>query len=287
MATTDANGFITIENSDLFNISHANGNAAAASAVATRVTTAEGNISDIQTALGNKVDTSTYTSGMAGKVDKVDGKGLSTEDYTTAEKTKLAGIADGANNYSLPTASTNTLGGVKVGGGLAINDGVLSAGVYALPTASASTKGGIKVGNAFAMSSDTMNLKTAQINSIFSAVKLNGTTLNPSDYSIQQGAFAVGEPYPGMAVVTMSVFFAFDDERDISAGSKVVFESANPANATSASCIFACAALGGSLDSMEVCGAAHGEALSGITVYVTKTTKAIFVQATGIGYYKA
>ena len=31
-----------------------------------------------------------------GKVDKVNGKGLSTEDYTTAEKTKLAGIATGA-----------------------------------------------------------------------------------------------------------------------------------------------------------------------------------------------
>lgn len=30
------------------------------------------------------------------KVDKVSGKGLSTEDYTTAEKTKLAGIEDGA-----------------------------------------------------------------------------------------------------------------------------------------------------------------------------------------------
>lgn len=33
---------------------------------------------------------------LADKVDKVSGKGLSTEDYTTAEKTKLAGIAEGA-----------------------------------------------------------------------------------------------------------------------------------------------------------------------------------------------
>ena len=36
------------------------------------------------------------TTAIGGKVDKVDGKGLSTEDYTTAEKTKLSGIADGA-----------------------------------------------------------------------------------------------------------------------------------------------------------------------------------------------
>ena len=37
-----------------------------------------------------------------GKVDKVSGKGLSANDYTTAEKNKLSGIADGANNYTHP-----------------------------------------------------------------------------------------------------------------------------------------------------------------------------------------
>lgn len=36
------------------------------------------------------------TDGLAGKVDVVAGKGLSTEDYTSEEKTKLAGIAAGA-----------------------------------------------------------------------------------------------------------------------------------------------------------------------------------------------
>lgn len=49
---------------------------------------------------------------LGGKVDKVSGKGLSTNDYTTAEKNKLSGIATGANNYTLPTAGS-TLGGVK------------------------------------------------------------------------------------------------------------------------------------------------------------------------------
>lgn len=47
----------------------------------------------------------------ANKVDKVSGKGLSTEDYTTAEKEKLAGIATGANkttvDSSMSTTSTN------------------------------------------------------------------------------------------------------------------------------------------------------------------------------------
>lgn len=47
------------------------------------------------------------TNMISGKVDKVDGKGLSTNDYTTAEKTKLSGIAEGANKYTHPTTSGN------------------------------------------------------------------------------------------------------------------------------------------------------------------------------------
>lgn len=74
---------------------------------------------------------------IAGKVDKVEGKGLSTEDYTTAEKTKLAGIDAGANNYTLPAATSNALGGIKVGANLAVaNDGTLS-GDYSAATTSA------------------------------------------------------------------------------------------------------------------------------------------------------
>ena len=75
---------------------------------------------------------------IAGKVDKVEGKQLSTEDYTTAEKTKLAGIEAGANNYTLPTATASALGGVKVGANLAIDSttGVLS-GDYSAASSSA------------------------------------------------------------------------------------------------------------------------------------------------------
>lgn len=47
------------------------------------------------------------TAAIALKVDKVDGKQLSTNDYTTAEKTKLSGIADNANNYTHPTTAGN------------------------------------------------------------------------------------------------------------------------------------------------------------------------------------
>ncbi len=40
---------------------------------------------------------------ISNKVDKVEGKGLSTEDYTSEEKTKLSGIAENANNYQHPS----------------------------------------------------------------------------------------------------------------------------------------------------------------------------------------
>lgn len=67
------------------------------------------------------------TADLDKKADKVSGKGLSANDYTTAEKTKLAGIAAGANKYTLPIASAQMLGGVKVGTNLSISSGVLSA----------------------------------------------------------------------------------------------------------------------------------------------------------------
>lgn len=42
----------------------------------------------------NASDIATLKTSVAGKVDKVDGKGLSTNDYTTAEKDKLANLSD-------------------------------------------------------------------------------------------------------------------------------------------------------------------------------------------------
>lgn len=60
-------------------------------------------------------DLSSIKNQLSNKVDKVSGKGLSTNDYTTAEKQKLSGIAANANNYTLPTASTTVKGGVQLG----------------------------------------------------------------------------------------------------------------------------------------------------------------------------
>ena len=59
---------------------------------------------------------------MLNKVEVVVGKQLSTEDFTTEEKEKLAGL----EKYTLPVASEEELGGVKVGEGLYVTDGKLN-----------------------------------------------------------------------------------------------------------------------------------------------------------------
>ena len=45
---------------------------------------------------------------IGNKVDKETGKGLSTNDYTTTEKNKLAGIAEGANKTIVDSALSST-----------------------------------------------------------------------------------------------------------------------------------------------------------------------------------
>ena len=67
-------------------------------------------LKELADALGNDPNfAATVTKQLGQKVDKVTGKGLSTEDYTTAEKQKLAGIAAGANNYQHPSSHPATM----------------------------------------------------------------------------------------------------------------------------------------------------------------------------------
>lgn len=76
--------------------------------------------------LSGYATTAAMNSALGNKVDKVSGKVLSTNDYTTAEKNKLAGIATSANNYSLPAATSSVLGGVKTSTGITNSSGTIS-----------------------------------------------------------------------------------------------------------------------------------------------------------------
>ena len=78
---------------------------------------------------------------------------------SSADKAKIDGISTSANNYILPIAGDNSLGGVKLGYPQAGKNYPVKLSssqayvtvpwtdtVYSLPTASASTRGGIKIG---------------------------------------------------------------------------------------------------------------------------------------------
>lgn len=110
-------------------------------------------------------------------------------------------VGGGSGNYTLPTASSSTLGGVKIGSGLTINtSGVVSADVtsstltayvkttdlsevaksgsyddltnkptipsaYTLPNATSSTLGGVKVGSNISVSNGTISVTKSNVTS--------------------------------------------------------------------------------------------------------------------------
>lgn len=100
--------------------------------LASEVTRAKGAESANATAIANEVERATgveetlnsnITQLQTQKVDKVEGKGLSTNDYTIPEKNKLAAIEAEANKYVLPAATASALGGVKIGSNITLADG--------------------------------------------------------------------------------------------------------------------------------------------------------------------
>ena len=100
--------------------------------LASEVTRAKSAESANTTAIANEVERATgveetlngnITQLQTQKVDKVEGKGLSTNDYTTPEKNKLAAIEAEANKYVLPAATASALGGVKIGSNITLANG--------------------------------------------------------------------------------------------------------------------------------------------------------------------
>jgi hypothetical protein len=85
------------------------------------------------------------------------------------------GVISGANTYTLPTASQSVLGGVKVGSGLSITSGVLSANAGTIATTT--TTGVVKVGNGLSIIADgTLSLVQAT-NSLLGGVKVDANTI--------------------------------------------------------------------------------------------------------------
>lgn len=144
--------------------------------LASEITRAKGAESANATAIANEVERATgveetlnsnITQLQTQKVDKVEGKGLSTNDYTTPEKNKLAAIEAEANKYVLPAATTTTLGGIIVGDRLSIDDTgkLVATYTYTLPTASSSVLGGVKTGSNITNTDGTISITKANVTS--------------------------------------------------------------------------------------------------------------------------
>lgn len=144
--------------------------------LASEVTRAKDAESANATAIANEVERATgveetlnsnITQLQTQKVDKVEGKGLSTNDYTTPEKNKLAAIEAEANKYVLPAATTTTLGGIIVGDRLSIDDTgkLVATYTYTLPKASSSVLGGVKTGSNITNTDGTISLTKANVTS--------------------------------------------------------------------------------------------------------------------------
>ena len=87
------NDYTTAEKTKLAAITGTNTGDQDLSALATNTALAlKANTADVTTSLATKANAADVTTSLATKVDKVTGKELSTNDYTTAEKTKLAAI---------------------------------------------------------------------------------------------------------------------------------------------------------------------------------------------------
>lgn len=116
------------------------------------------------------------------KVDKISGKGLSTNDYTTDEKNKLKAIAAEANKYVHPTYTAHSSGLYKItvdatghvsSVTLVTKDDITALGipaqdtVYTLPKASDTEIGGVMIGSDYLVGRDDTAASTRALNSAY------------------------------------------------------------------------------------------------------------------------
>lgn len=99
---------------------------------------------------------------VAGKVDKVEGKGLSTEDFTTALKEKLEGLT----NYTLTVASAKVLGGVKIGTGIDVTED----GTISVPAGSTTGAGLVQLSDSVSSASSATAATSKAVKTVYDAV---------------------------------------------------------------------------------------------------------------------
>ena len=107
------------------------------------------------------------------------GAGSAVQELTAANVRTIINVEDGANNYSLPTASATVLGGIKVGTNLSIASGVLTIGSDVATLDDAQTFSGAKTFSAATTFSNSV--------SISGDLTVSGTvtTINSADLDVR------------------------------------------------------------------------------------------------------
>lgn len=167
-------------------------------------------IGEISAALQNNPDIiTTLNSAIGNKVDKVSGKGLSTEDYTKAEKTKLAGIAEGAQVNSITGIKGSAEKTYRTG-----NVNITAANVGAVPTSrtingqALSANIILNAANVGALASDGTAVNAARLsNTTAIGSSTKPVYFNANGVPVECG-FTVAKSVPSNAVFTDTTYSA-------------------------------------------------------------------------------
>lgn len=175
-----------------------NGSGGATSVVSIAGQGAYATLNTAQTITGNKV-----FSGNLTYTGSVDSNANNTQVATTGwVQNRIASSA-----YSLPAATTSTLGGIIVGDNLSVDaNGVLSGvNSYTLPAATTSTLGGVIVGDGVSVNNGTISVNTNYLPLLAnttsnSTIPIKSTTgSNQTVSGISFAGSGLGQPYTGVS----------------------------------------------------------------------------------------
>ena len=111
---------------------------------------------------------------------------------TSADKTKLEGIAENANNYSLPSATDTTLGGVRVGNNITNTDGTLSLTKKNVTDALGYTPGSSTSIVSYMLEKDGSNIKLVGNDGSESSITDNDTKNTAGSTNNEDKLFIIG-----------------------------------------------------------------------------------------------
>ena len=200
---------------------------------------------------------------------------------SAADKVKLNGIATSANNYSLPSATSSVLGGVKIGSNITTaTDGTISiskanvtaalgytpptanttysaattaaaglmsaadktkldgidtnANKYSLPSATSSVLGGVKIGSNISVSNGTISLSKANVTSALGYTPPSSTYSHPTFTARSSGLYKITVNNNGHVTATAAVTASdlpSHSHASLEGGAYVVASSTQPSNA--------------------------------------------------------